>query len=239
MRWDDSDDEEHTSIHDREIERALLEYGFLFFDQPITPASAAEFLKRLQLLELFWEVRSEKDFVVCYVSSPGGDVNAMLAMHDAITNASIPLVGVGMGEVASAAVCLLASFPRRFAYPNTRFLLHKMEASNLGGNPEQVESVSQEIAYLNAVLVRLLAKQTFQKEKVIRQLIERESYFGVDEAIKLGIIHGIVVREGAKDAGASSSRVRTRATGEKHRGDRSHLQPQEKKREKPPARTGR
>lgn len=192
------DDEEQGSHgYDREIERILAEQGVIFFDQAITRETASEFARKLHFLELL-----NVDFGVCYLSSPGGDVNAALGMCDFIVNASIPLVGIGWGEISSGAVCVLAAFPQRFAFRNTRFMLHKVEASHMSGNADEVESFSKEISHLNNVIVAFLSERTGQSPKKIAGIMDGECYFGVAEAIELGLLHGIVERDGVHDAKA-------------------------------------
>lgn len=192
------DDEEQGSHgYDREIERILAEQGIIFFDQAITRETASEFARKLHFLELL-----NVDFGVCYINSPGGDINAALGMCDFIMNASIPLVGIGWGEVSSGAVCVLTAFPQRFAFANTRFMLHKVEASHMSGNADEVESFSKEVSHLNSVVVDFLSERTGQSSKVIASIMSGEHYFGVAEAIRFGILHGVVERNGVHDAKA-------------------------------------
>jgi ATP-dependent Clp protease protease subunit len=192
--WED----EEPSHRGDALDEKLLEQRILWLSGGITPESAADFCKKLQYLDTIWLRSGRPDLVApvyCYITSPGGDKNATLGIVDVIQIISIPLWGIGIGEVSSGAVWVLASFVgegrKRLALPNTRFLVHE-GWSAASGKPSDVKAFQREDERTLKIMAKLLAQFTGKDIERIKKLMSRESYFGAQEAKRLGIIDDIV-----------------------------------------------
>ncbi len=86
-----------------------------------------------QYLQILQRDDAQKPIHV-YINSPGGDVSAEFAIHDAIRLCEADVITVGIGEVASAAGLILVCGKERYVTPSTVFMAHevKMGTENAG-----------------------------------------------------------------------------------------------------------
>ena len=128
------------------------------------------------------------------ITSQGGHVDAGYAIHDVMRYAlHSPLKTVGAGWVASIAVPILFGAPRenRFAFPNTRFLLHQ-PSGGAGGHLSDIRIEAQEMVKIREKLNKLIAAETGQSEERIRQDSDRNFWMSAEEARNYGIITQII-----------------------------------------------
>ena len=128
------------------------------------------------------------------ITSQGGHVDAGYAVHDVMRYAlHSPLKTVGAGWVASIAVPILFGAPRenRFAFPNTRFLLHQ-PSGGAGGHLSDIRIEAQEMVKIREKLNKLMAEETGQSEERIRQDSDRNFWMSAEEARTYGIIRHII-----------------------------------------------
>lgn len=71
--------------------------------------------------------------------SPGGDLDVNNAMIDAITLSKTPVYGYNMGVAYSAACYIYMACHKRFAMPNSKFLIHA-GSCELGGDYNNISS---------------------------------------------------------------------------------------------------
>jgi ATP-dependent Clp protease protease subunit len=156
---------------------------------PIIDQTAAYFLDQLTFLEY-----SDCGVPVnIYVDSPGGSVNSALSMLDAMTTCSCPIRTIGIGQVASAAVLLLAAGDKgnRIISPNCRVMIHQVSCG-LGGNTTELENEIQEVQRLQEIYNNLLAKYTGQKIAKIKTDMVQNYYMSAAESIKYGIADNVL-----------------------------------------------
>src|ERR1043165_4952925 len=131
--------------------------------------------------------------ITLLISSPGGHVESGDAIHDMIRFVRAPVNVVGTGWVASAATHIYLSVPkeRRFALPNTRFMIHQ-PAGGAGGQASDIAIQAKEILRTRDRIARSIAKQTGKPyEKVIVD-IERDFWLSPKEAIDYGIVSRVI-----------------------------------------------
>ena len=128
------------------------------------------------------------------ITSQGGHVDAGYAVHDVMRYAlHSTLKTIGAGWVASIAVPILfgASSENRFAFPNTRFLLHQ-PSGGAGGHLSDIRIEAQEMVKIREKLNKLIAAETGQSEERIRQDSDRNFWMSAEEARNYGIITQII-----------------------------------------------
>ena len=75
--------------------------------------------------DLLW-LDKTKGPIELWINCPGGWASAMWALYDLMQTASNPIITVGLGEVSSAAVLLLAAGTgTRYVMPNTTLMHHQ------------------------------------------------------------------------------------------------------------------
>lgn len=129
------------------------------------------------------------------INSPGGHVESGDTIHDVLRFVGPRIKMIGTGWVASAGAHIFLGVPkeRRYALPNTRFLLHQP----LGGIQGQASDISieaEEILKMQERINRTIARETGQPyEKVVIDT-ERNFWMGAEAALAYGLVGKIVNR---------------------------------------------
>jgi ATP-dependent Clp protease protease subunit len=178
-----------------EFYEAYLASGFdvrnrrVFLYGDINEANIGMLVKSLYILE---SNNAEKPIEVI-ISSCGGDEYEMFAAYDAIMNCKCHVVTVAIGKVMSAAPLILAAGDHRLAFPNTSFMVHESwygledKHTNVKANVHHYEE-------LEKIWCRLMEKHTkiSAKEWRLKYNSKPDQFFNVTEALKIGLIDGIV-----------------------------------------------
>ncbi|GAC1428000.1 MAG: ATP-dependent Clp protease proteolytic subunit [Chloroflexota bacterium] len=167
----------------------LLKERIIFITQPIEPVMAS--LITAQMLYLNSEDPQQE--IKLYISSPGGDVTAGLAIYDTMHHVTAPISTVCFGMCASmASVLLAAGTPgRRYALPHADIMIHQGSAGFRGAIPDlQVQSawVLRSIRRLVAILAQH-CNQPFEK---VHQDTQRDFFMTAQEAKDYGIIDHVL-----------------------------------------------
>ncbi|MBW8846462.1 MAG: ATP-dependent Clp protease proteolytic subunit [Burkholderiales bacterium] len=131
--------------------------------------------------------------ITLLISSPGGHVESGDAIHDMIRFVRAPVTTVGTGWVASAGTHIYLAAPknRRFALPNTRFMIHQ-PAGGAGGQASDIAIQAKEILRVRSRLAAVIAKETGQPLERVAVDIERDFWMSAEEAIDYGLVSRVV-----------------------------------------------
>lgn len=133
----------------------------------------------------------ERKPIRLFFFSPGGDIDANYALIDAITLSETPIIGINIGQCASAAAFIFLSCHQRYMLPHAYFLYHQGAAGLQGSFGEiyaQMEDYQEQVEELAA----FMAKHTLYTEEEIADKIITEWYIRKDEAVEKGICHKII-----------------------------------------------
>ena len=113
---------------------------------------------------LFLESEDPKKDIQLYINSPGGSVDAGMAIYDTMNYIKPEVSTICMGLAASMGAFLLAAGAKgkRTALPNSRILIHQP----LGGYEGQASDIkihAEDMLRVKEALNRLLAQNTGQK----------------------------------------------------------------------------
>ena len=139
---------------------------------------------------LYLDSISNED-IYLYINSPGGSVNAGLAIYDTMNYVKSDVITIGIGLCASMAAFLLSSGTKRFALSNTEIMIHE-PLGGVEGQATQIEIVSNRIIKIREKLNKILAKNTKKSITKIKKDTSRDYYMDTFEAIKYGIIDKII-----------------------------------------------
>lgn len=199
---------EQTSRGERvyDIFSLLLKNRIVFLGTPIDDTVAN--LIVAQLLYLAQE-DPERD-IQMYVNSPGGQVDAGLAVYDTIHLIQPQVATTCVGMAASMGAVLLGGGQKgkRSALPNSRILIHQASAG-VQGTAADIEVHAREILRLNARLKELMASDTGQDLDRISHDINRDYWMSAQEAKDYGVIDMIV---GTTNATAAADRAEAAVT---------------------------
>src|ERR671929_88099 len=182
---------EQTSRGERayDIFSLLLRNRIIFLGTPVTEEVANVIVAQLLFLQ---QDDAERD-IHLYINSPGGEVDAGLAIYDTMQLVAPAVATTCVGMAASAAAVVLAGGAKgkRLALPNSRMLIHQASAG-VQGTAADIEVHAREIIRLNARIKELLAADTGQSVDRIAQDINRDFWMSAVEARDYGVFAPIV-----------------------------------------------
>src|SRR5579872_6392652 len=194
---------EQTSRGERayDIFSLLLKNRIVFLGTPIDDAVSN--LIVAQLLYLAQE-DPERD-IQMYVNSPGGQVDAGLAIYDTMHLIQPQVATTCIGMAASMGAVLLGGGAKgkRSALPNSRILIHQASAG-FQGTASDIEVQAREIIRMNARLQEMMAADTGQSVERLGHDINRDYWMSATEAKEYGIVDLIV---GKTDAAVAADKA--------------------------------
>lgn len=133
------------------------------------------------------------DEITLFINSPGGSVYAGLSVYDIINSIKSPVKTVCTGMAASMGAFLLASGEKgsRFCSKSARIMIHSI-SSGYHGNYHDMVIDMKENDFVQKYLTEELAKNTGQSVAKVKKDIARDKWLSAEEAIKYGIIDGIL-----------------------------------------------
>lgn len=138
------------------------------------------------------------------LSSPGGHVESGDTIHDVIRFIEPQVRILGTGWVASAGALIFAAAERarRFALPNTRFLLHE-PSGGMSGQASDVEIEARQVLAMRERLNRIFARATGQPLEKLSRDVARNHWLTAEEAVEYGLVGQIVEHEAELHARAT------------------------------------
>ncbi len=130
--------------------------------------------------------------ITLWISSPGGSVAAMLAIHDVMRLVPNDVRTVAVGMAASAGQFLLSAGTRgkRFALPHARVLLHQ-GSSGIGGTAVDVELQAEDLRHTRDTVLGLVAEHTGQPVERVLEDSLRDRWFTASEALDYGFVDAV------------------------------------------------
>ncbi len=180
---------------DREGERAydiysrLLKDRIVFLGGPIETHIANTIVAQL----LFLEKENPDEDIQMFINSPGGEINAGMAILDTMNYIKCDVSTIAVGLAASMGSLLLAfgAKGKRFALPNSKIHIHQ-PLGGVQGQASDIAIEAEEILKTRDLLYRMLSKQTGQSIKQIQKDADRDKYFTAQEAKEYGLIDKVI-----------------------------------------------
>ena len=128
-----------------------------------------------------------------YVNSPGGSVDAGLAVYDTMQFIGCDVATYAFGMAASMGQFLLtAGTPgKRFALPHTRILVHQPSAG-VGGTQSDIAIQADVLRRLKRQVNELQASHSGQSVERIERDSDRDRWFTPEEARAYGLVDHVV-----------------------------------------------
>ncbi len=172
-----------------EIYGRLLHERIIFLGTQVDDTSANLICAQLLLLAA---EDAAKD-VCLYINSPGGSIDAGLAIYDTMQLVPCDVATTCMGLAASMGQFLLcAGTPgKRFALPHSRILMHQ-PLGQIQGQAVDIAIQAEQIIYLKRILAERIAFHTGQPIERIEADSDRDRWFSAHEAKDYGFIDAVV-----------------------------------------------
>lgn len=126
-----------------------------------------------------------------YFFSPGGDLDVNNSFIDVLKLSKTPIIGINMGIAFSGGAFTYLACHKRYVLPRASFLLHKGGADGISGTAQQVVEFAKQYEKQINTLKEYLIERGLDK-KLVNNKMQGEWYIDANEAVKLGIAHGIV-----------------------------------------------
>ena len=174
-----------------DIYSRLLKELVIFMVGPIDDHMANLVVAQLLYLE---SENPDKD-IHLYVNSPGGEVNAGLAVYDTMQFIRPDVSTVCTGQAASMGAVILAggASDTRFALPHSRIMIHQ-PWGGFQGQATDIDIHAKEILRIRERLNQILSNHTGRDLDVVQSDTERDNFMSGDEAAEYGIIDRVISR---------------------------------------------
>ncbi len=144
---------------------------------------------------LFLAAEDSKREVNVYINSPGGVVNAGLAIYDTMRILPCPISTTCVGFAASFGTILLMAGDRglRRSLPHARIHIHQpLIHGGISGQATDIDIQAKEILHTRDVLNGIIEHHTGQTLERIRKDTDRDFFMSPAEALEYGIIDEVL-----------------------------------------------
>jgi ATP-dependent Clp protease protease subunit len=185
---------EQTSRGERayDIYSRLLKDNVNFLGTPIDDQIANLIIAQMLFLE---SENPDKD-ISFYINSPGGVTSAGFAIYDTMQYVKPDVSTICIGQAASMAAVLMAAGAtgKRYALPNSRFLIHQPWTTGLQGQTADIEIHAKDMLKLRDQINKVLAQHTGQSIEKIAKDTDRDYILEAEDAKKYGLVDAIYHR---------------------------------------------
>ncbi|MCZ7643739.1 MAG: ATP-dependent Clp protease proteolytic subunit [Planctomycetota bacterium] len=167
----------------------LLKDRIIFLGTPIDDVVSSLVVAQM----LFLQLENKEAPISLYIMSPGGSVNAGLAIYDTMQHITNTVETYCIGQAASMGAFLLAAGTKghRFALPNARIMIHQ-PWGGAGGTAADIAIQAEEIVRTKNKLNELLAHHTGRPIETIVQDSDRDFFMSAEDAKQYGIVDEIL-----------------------------------------------
>ena len=174
-----------------DIYSRLLKDRIIMLTEDVNHVTASSIVAQL----LFLESEDPDKEISFYINSPGGSITDGMAIVDTMRYIKWPISTICVGMAASMGAVLLACGDKgkRFATPNSEIMIHQpLISGGLSGQATEIKIHADHILRTRSRLNKLLSEQTGQDLETIEKDTERDNYMLAEEALKYGLIDGIL-----------------------------------------------
>jgi len=172
----------------------LLKDRIIFIGTPID-----DYIANLVIAQmLFLQMENKSQDINVYINTPGGYVNAGMAIYDTMQFVHCDVATYCIGQASSMGALLLAAGTKtkRYALPHSRIMMHQ-PSGGAQGTAADIKIQADEIINLKKILTKLFSKHTGQGLDKVARDSDRDHFMSADEAKKYGLVDEVV--ESLKD----------------------------------------
>lgn len=172
-----------------DIYSRLLKERVIFLVGPVEDYMANLIVAQMLFLE---SENPDKD-IYLYINSPGGAVNAGMAIYDTMQFVKPDVSTLCIGQACSMGALLLAggAKAKRRCLPNSRIMIHQ-PLGGFQGQATDIEIHTKEILKVRHRLNKILAKHTGQNLERVEKDTDRDNFMGPEEACEYGLIDTVI-----------------------------------------------
>lgn len=172
-----------------DIYSRLLKDRIVMLDTDVNPMSSSLIIAQM----LFLESENPDKPIKFHINSPGGSVNAGMAIYDTMNFIKCPVHTLVMGMAASMGSFLASAGEpgKRFILPNARHMIHQP----LGGSKGQASDVEiqyKELQFWKETLTKLYVEHTGKDYDVLEKDMDRDNFMSAEESVAYGLADKVV-----------------------------------------------
>ena len=157
-----------------DIYSRLLKDRIIMLTEDVNHVTASSIVAQL----LFLESEDPDKEISFYINSPGGSITDGMAIVDTMRYIKCPISTICVGMAAT---------------PNSEIMIHQpLISGGLSGQATEIKIHADHILRTRSRLNKLLSEQTGQDLETIEKDTERDNYMLAEEALKYGLIDGIL-----------------------------------------------
>ncbi len=174
---------------DDHIYQRLLRERIVFLGSEVRDQNANAICAQLLLLS----AEDPEADIFLHINSPGGSVDAGMAIYDTMNYIPNDVATVGMGLAASMGQFLLCAGTtgKRYALPHARIMMHQ-PSGGIGGSASDIRIQAQQSLLLKKQLGELIAHHTGRSVEEIERDSDRDRWFTPTEALEYGLIDQVI-----------------------------------------------
>ena len=183
--------EKNSEAIAQQIQKKFIDERKIFFFGEVNDESCAEAVKKL----LYLDMMDKKAEITIYLSTPGGSINAGMALYDTIKLISAPVKIVVTGIAMSMGSILLSAAKKgkRFLFPNASVMIHQpLIMGEFSGTAVDIHIQAREMERMRDILNKILSAASGQPLEKIRKDTDRDFFMTAKEAVEYGLADGIV-----------------------------------------------
>ena len=142
---------------------------------------------------LFLESENPDKDIHLYINSPGGAVNAGLAIYDTMQFIKPDVSTVCIGQAASMGALILTGGAKgkRFALPHSRMMVHQ-PMGGFQGQATDFDIHAREILRVRERLNQIMVRHTGRTMDQIKEDTDRDNFMDGEEAKGFGLIDSVI-----------------------------------------------
>lgn len=122
----------------------------------------------------------------------GGSLSVSETLSNIIKMSKTPIHSIALGFVASGASVVHLSCHKKYALPNSVFVLHKGSCSGVSGTYDEIVSFARDYEKQIEMLMTFYIENTKYTKEEIEENIQTDWYIRMDEAMEKGLVDGVI-----------------------------------------------
>jgi ATP-dependent Clp protease, protease subunit len=174
---------------DDHIYQRLLKERIIFLGSEVRDQNANAICAQLLLLS----AEDPESDIFLHINSPGGSVDAGMAIYDTMNYIPNDVATVGMGLAASMGQFLLCAGAKgkRYALPHARIMMHQ-PSSGMGGSASDIKIQAQQSLHIKKILLELISEHTGQPIEQVIADADRDRWFTAEQARDYGLVDQVI-----------------------------------------------
>jgi ATP-dependent Clp protease, protease subunit len=176
----------------KEIAESFIKQRKIFLWTPVEDEVAERIVKQF----LYLDAKGHEE-ITLFINSPGGVISSGLAIYDVMQAVKSPVATVVCGQAASMGAVLLAAGRkgRRFAWPNSRVMIHQpLISGHMFGPASDIQIQAEEMLRIRQSLNKILSEHSGHSIDKIELDTDRDKFMTAEEAKAYGLIDAIEAR---------------------------------------------